>query len=78
MPPSPSLSEQDVFAKVLARAAQRRTVFGSWSGEDVGGSHSVVDRLKLFRQVGMTGPESVQVFGMGRPITVATFGHNTR
>ena len=37
-------------------------------------SHSIVDRLKLFRQVGMTRPEDVQIFGMGWLIAVATSG----
>ena len=69
------LLQQDVFAKVLHRGAQRRTVFGNKvGGKMFRGSHSIVDRLKLFRQVGMTRPEGVQVFGMSWPIAVATSG----
>ena len=69
------LFQQDVFAKLLHRGARRQTVFGN----KVGGKmfrrgHSIVDRLKLFRQVRMTRPEGVQVFGMSWPIAVAASG----
>ena len=40
----------------------------------VGSHHSIVNCLKLFRQIGMNRPEGVQILGRSWPITVAASG----